>query len=203
MTRDSRSAAPRERTLAQGFTLIEMLVVLAILGFALVLGVPAMLNMIRRAQVEGAVRAAGVEFRAARLEAVKRSSTVYVQADFANDKLVTWREASTPSDGFTPLTDEQVRQMPLPKGIWFWGPADPAAEGADATDPASTPVFTFLSSGAAKQIGGVRFGDGRGNYLEVHVDPPATARVALRKWNATTSLWRQQDEAGERWTWSY
>lgn len=182
--------------------MIEMLVVLAILGFALVIGIPAMLNMIRRAQVEGALRQAGNEFRAARLEAVKKSSDIYVEADFASDKLVTWRETSAPTDGFTPLTDEKLREMPLPKGIWFWGPADPTAEGADATDPDSTPVFIFLSSGAAKQIGGVRLADGRGNFLEVHVEPKATARVALRKWNATTSLWWQQDENNERWTWS-
>ena len=186
---------------ARGFTLIELIIALAILAFAMVLGMPALNNMIRRTRVEAALRQAGSEFRVARMEAVKRTSTVYLQADFADDRLVTWRETSTPSDGFTPLTDERLRDMTLPKEIFFWGPADPAAEGADATDPPSTPVFTFLPSGAAKQIGGVRLADNRGNFLEVHVEPPATARVALRKWNTSALAWRQQDEAGERWTW--
>ena len=45
----------------------------------------------------------------------------------------------------------------------------------------------------------MRFADGRGNFLEVNVELPATARVALRKHNGSEFL--QQDENGQRWVW--
>jgi prepilin-type N-terminal cleavage/methylation domain-containing protein len=188
--------APRQPAEA-GFTLIELLVVLAIVVIAVLIGLPALQNMIHRAQIEGGVRQAAVELRAAKLEAVKKSATTYVEADFANDRLVTWRE--TGADGFTPATDEEVREMRLPSRVTFWGPADASPEGADATKPAGQLYLTFLSSGAAEDSGAFRFSDGHGNFLEVQVDPPATARVAIRKWDGTD--WFQQGENGQRWEW--
>jgi hypothetical protein len=96
--------------------------------------------------------------------------------------------------------------MKLPKEFWFWGPADTAPEGADATQNlGTTREFTFLSSGAAKDIGGIRFSDSK-NFFEVHVEPKATARVTLRKYDPAesdpTKQWKVQDEGGQRWTWN-
>ena len=193
MTRKDRWASSR------GFTLLELVVVLAIIMIGVLIGYPALQKMLVRAKAESALRQAGMEFRAARLDAIKQSATVYVQADFANERLAVFRETS--DDGFTPATDTFVREMKLPKGFWFWGPSDPAAEGPSATDNLGTTnrEFTFLSSGAAKDIGGVRFSDSN-NFFEVHVEPKATARVTLRKWDGTA--WKQQDEGGQRWAWN-
>lgn len=193
MTRQDRPAS------ARGFTLLELIVVLAIIMIAVLIGFPALQNMLARAKTESALRECGMEFRAARLDSIKQSANVYVQADFANERVAVYRETS--DDGFTPATDAFVREFKLPKGFYFWGPPDGAAEGPNATDnlPPATHAFTFLSSGAANDIGGVRFSDGRGNFFEVHVEPKATARVTLRKWDGTT--WKQQDEGGVRWDW--
>jgi prepilin-type N-terminal cleavage/methylation domain-containing protein len=187
------------RELAAGFTLLELIVVLAIIMIGVLIGLPALQNMLQRTKIDAALRESAMEFRAARLEAVKQSATIFVEADFTNDKLVTWQE--TGSDGFTPATDRQLREFKLPKGFYFWGQGDPGAEGPAATD--NLPAlhqFTFLPSGAAKDVGGVRFSDGMGNFFEVHVEPKATARVTLRKWDG--AAWKQQGEGGQRWTWS-
>jgi prepilin-type N-terminal cleavage/methylation domain-containing protein len=181
----------------KGFTLIELVVALAIILIAALIGMPALLNAIRRSATEGGVRQATVELRAARFEAVKNSATVYVEADFANDQLVTWRETDITA-GFSPADDEQLRRMPLPAKLDFWGPADPAAEGANATDPPSTPVMTFMPNGAIDEAGAFRFSDGL-NFLEVEVAPRATAQVAMLKWNGTA--WKRQGEDDKRWDW--
>jgi prepilin-type N-terminal cleavage/methylation domain-containing protein len=184
-----------------GFTLVELAIVLAIIGVAVLIGMPALLNGIRRAEVEGGMRQAAVELRAARLEAIKKSATVYVEADMATDAIVTWRETGV-TPGFNPAdpgADQELRRLKLPSRLDFWGPADATAEGPDATEPASTPLLTFLPSGSAEDTGAFRFGDGRGNFLEVRVDPPATARITMRKWDG--AAFRQQDEGGQRWTW--
>jgi prepilin-type N-terminal cleavage/methylation domain-containing protein len=180
----------------RGFTVVELLVVLFIIGICALIGMPALLNAIRRSATEGGVRQATVELRAARFEAVKNSATVYVEADFANDQLLTWRETNVTA-GLS-ADDEQLRRMPLPARLDFWGPADAGPEGPDATDPASTPVMTFMPNGAIDVEGALRFSDGL-NFLEVRVAPRATARVTMRKYNGTD--WRQQDENDERWKW--
>lgn len=184
------------KSVAKGFTLIELIVVLAIIVIAALIGMPALLNAIRRSATEGGVRQATMELRAARFEAIKNSATVYVEADFANDQLLTWRETNVTA-GLSP-DDEQLRRMPLPTRLHFWGPADPGAEGPDATDPLSTPVMTFMPNGAIDAVGAYRFSDGL-NFLEVRVEPRATARVTMLKWNGIKFL--PQGENDERWEW--
>ena len=188
------------RRASEGFTLLESIVMLALLGLLVVMGFPALLNTIHRAKVETTVREAAMELRAARLEAVKRSVPTYVEADLTNDRLVVWRESGD-TLGFSD-DDELVRQLGLPEGLHFWGPADGAPEGPDATFglPAEN-YLTFEANGAADFVGAIRFGDGRDNFLELRVDPPATARVTTRKWDGATNRWLERGEGGKQWSW--
>jgi prepilin-type N-terminal cleavage/methylation domain-containing protein len=183
----------------RGFTLIELIIVLALLGFMLVMGLPALLNMIHRSNVEGVVKQAAMEARGARLQAVKQSITTFVQADLTGNRVVVWRDAG--AAGWTPGTDELLQELALPAGMSFGGPAtDPApTQGLPAEN-----YLTFKSTGEADVAGGIRFNDGRGNYLELRVDPPATAKVTLLKWDATASppAWKAQGENDKRWTWN-
>jgi competence protein ComGC len=184
-----------------GFTLIEAIIVLALIMIAVLIGFPALQNMIHRSKVEGAVTQIATLARAARLDAIKNSVQFYVQADFANDRVVVYRESGAAGTGFDPAVDEEVHHVALPTLLSFWGPADAGAEGADATDglPADHHI-TMRPDGSADVAGGIRFGDTLGNFLEVRIDPPASARVQLRKWDG--AAWRTKGEAGNPWKWN-
>jgi hypothetical protein len=78
-----------------------------------------------------------------------------------------------------------VGRFVLPKGVDFAAPPD--LKGADSVadftvdDDGGPNEAVFRGDGSILRAGGFRFGDERGNFVEVRVDPPATARVELRK----------------------
>ena len=190
-----RSASGRMTLPTSGFTLVEILVVLALLGVMALIGYPALMNVIRRSTVETAVREVSMQIRAARLEAIKQSDSTYVQADIAARRVVVWRE----NDAVTGRSagDEQISAVTLPSRMSFTGP--PA--DVDATvGMLPLDYMEFLPSGAAAGTGpmAIRLADERGNYLEVRVDPPATAKVTIRKHLGT---WKFQGEGGQQWNW--
>lgn len=186
------------RNPARGFTLVELLVTLAVLGVLILIGMPALDRAIYSARVRSAIQDISSQTRAARLEAVKRSRRSYVVADFATNEVVVWRE----DDGTDTLTagDALIRRIPLAR-LDFWGPADADPEGPDAVLGFVAQTLTFLPNGAALNAGAFRFGDGRGNFIEVRIEPAATGRVSVRKWNEDDSAWREQGEEGESWEW--
>jgi prepilin-type N-terminal cleavage/methylation domain-containing protein len=187
----------RRRHPAAGFTMVELLIVLLLLGIMATLGFPALLNMIRRSKVETVIKEAAMSARRARLEAVKRSVTTFAQADLTGRRFVVWRDAA--DDGFTAGTDELVSELALPNGMSFAGPPGDIAPSSGL--PAEH-YFTFESTGQADVKGGIRIRDDRGNYFEVRVDPAATAKVTLLKWDDVTSSFKTQGEGGKRWTWN-
>ena len=146
-----------------------------------------------------------MELRAARLEAIKRNRRTYVQADFTGDRLAVFREDDDNDD----LTggDVLVRQLELAEQVEFWGPDDSDPEGPDAmiSVPADAlpaeRYLVFLPTGAAEFGGAIRLADPRGNFIEVRVDPPATAKVSLRKWDPDINDWTYQGEGDQRWSW--
>ena len=77
--------SPRTRRPSQGFTLLELLVTLAVIGVLGLIGYPALMNMLHRAKHESNAREFANIMRTARLDAIKFSRNVYVMVDFAND----------------------------------------------------------------------------------------------------------------------
>lgn len=189
------------RRAGRGFTLIEALVVLALIGIAMLIGAPVLMNMLRRSRVESVVLDVASQVRAARLQSVKESVQFYVQADLAKKRVVTFRESGVGA-GFD-ANDEQVREIVLPSiGLTFGGPGAPDPDGTQATPGLPTDRhITFKPDGSTDVAGGIRFDDTRGNYLEVGIRPMATGRVQIRKWDATTGAWRTKGEGGKEWKW--
>jgi type II secretory pathway pseudopilin PulG len=140
-----------------GFTLVEALIVLAVAMVLLLIGFPALQNMILQGKMEGAAQQASTLLRSARFEALKSGGTaaaarswtarVVVKADFATDEIVTFVDLNDGSGAprsdllFNPVagapaksTDYELGRFRLPSRVHFWGPSDAAPEGAGAVD---------------------------------------------------------------------
>jgi prepilin-type N-terminal cleavage/methylation domain-containing protein len=198
-------SSPPRRPRTQGFTLIEMLLVLALLAILMSFGLPALQHYIYRGKIEGFARETSSLMALARLESVKRSVPARVEADYDLQEVRAYSDMN--ANGVLDGTDGVLGRYKLPKGVSFWGAPDASAQGANAIwsfDKVTTPYnggwMAFNSDGSANKTGAFRFGDNRGNYLEVLVANPGTGRLELRKWNPITSVWDAQGDNGQAWT---
>lgn len=179
---------------SRGFTLIELFVVLAVLAVAMGLGIPAIQNLIVRSKTEGFAREAGVLIQRTRLEAIKVNRGGVIHMAPVERELVAFIDADR--DGtFNPDPDVPYRtadyvlaRIELPPSVEFKEPGG-AIDGASvdglsqvAVGGEARPAAVFRSNGSIAAVGAFRVGDARDNYLEVRVDPAATGRVGVRKW---------------------
>jgi prepilin-type N-terminal cleavage/methylation domain-containing protein len=201
-----------DRSADRGFTMVELLVVLAILILAVTLAVPPLWNMIVRSKLEGATRELGAMIQRGRLEAVRRSAQVVIAVDPATSQVFAFADRNgitmnDPPDGiYDPVagqaagnTDYALGQWFLPKRVSLVAP-----EGQSAIDGLTTigtnQVVLLAPDGSVNASGAYRLGDARGNFLEVRIEPQATARVSVRKWDGTA--WWTRGEGGHPWEWN-
>lgn len=197
-----------------GFTLIELLVVLALFAIVLALGYPAIQNLIHRSKLEGYGNQIDTLLQHARLEAVRRSTPTVVFVDPPNGEVFAFVDINGANPGDPPdglyqpddtkpqgTVDFRIAELPLPTGVTFTGPgSQPAVAGFTAVPSAPLNRAIFNIDGSLRDTGAFRLADNRDNYLEVAVEPAATARVDLRKWDG--SQWRAQGENNEVWKWN-
>lgn len=206
----------RRRLDSRGFTLIEALVTLAILAIALVLGIPALANLISRSRLEGAARELAVMAQRARLEAVKRRVQTVVEVDPATGAVLAYADVDGASAGdppnlvFDPVagelsfdTDYRIGYLDPRPGVELAAPTGggPVLDGLTDAGGGKR-VIVFRPTGAAQAAGGIRFGDAAElNFLEVRLEPAGTGRVELRKWDRDTNEWYAHREGGRPWIW--
>jgi prepilin-type N-terminal cleavage/methylation domain-containing protein len=199
-----------------GFSLIELLIVLALIGLMAVWGVPALLNTLNRAKLVGASREIATLIQVARLEAIKKGG---INGDLRNRVAVV--RYNTGQRNFRVLIDESPDgsfdpttpvggQYTLPNGVNLQAPTE-GIEGAgsvvgwdDVGDADDYPGPTFMSDGSALRAGAFRIADTRDNYLEVRVDFPATGKIVIQKWFGgadPNANWWENGEAGHKWAW--
>ena len=77
--------------------------------------------------------------------------------------------------------------------------AEKVASGFNPVPWSDTNVAVFDSDGSVRVVGAFRTGDLEGHDLEVRIEPQATARVEIRKWDGTEYL--AQGEKGKTWQW--
>jgi hypothetical protein len=168
-----------------------LLVVMAIVAGAMLLGIPAIQNLIVRSRTEGFAREASVLMQRTRLEAIKMNRDGVVRTDAANRRLEAFLDADgdgtfNPNPAAPPRTADYVLgRLALPANVEFAAPDSQALiDGFTGAEQ----LAVFQANGSVADEGAFRIGDARGNFLEVRVGPPATGRVQLQKWQ--NSDWR-------------
>lgn len=174
-----------------GFTLLELLVVFAVLVVAMGLGIPAIHNFIVRSKTEGFARETSVLMQRTRLESIKRNRDGVVYLDTVNRAFAAFLDVDrdgvyNPKDD--PFTDYELGRMPLPSGVLFKdgaGNVDTASVDGlstiDAQGATGLPAVIFKPNGSVVEVGAFRIADERGNFLEVRVEPEATGKVEILK----------------------
>lgn len=201
-----------------GFTLLEMLVIVAILGVIMLIGLPTLFELVQRSKMEGTVQGVSNLMRLARLEAIKQGAPVVVRLDLDNGFVSAFvdrddNQRLNPTAGAKPrATDHEISRVALANGVSFWGVPDPAtpttpAGAADANPKGPNVVsgFTddpvggglpnlavFEANGSIRDPGGFEFGDRDGNFIEVRADTRATGRITLWKLNRDDKIYYER-----------
>jgi prepilin-type N-terminal cleavage/methylation domain-containing protein len=181
-----------------GFTLIEMLVVMALMLALVAIGIPSLQNALHQSKMRGMVQEISVAMRLARIDAIKTSSQGIVQIvpSVGPGSLPLVRAFSDRnSDGRLDATDPVLASFVLPTGVSLG-----SVEGFSA-DPAGGPnIAIFRSGGSIVDDGAFRISDPYGNQMEVRVAPKATARIEVRK--SENGAYVPNGDNGNAWTWN-
>jgi prepilin-type N-terminal cleavage/methylation domain-containing protein len=195
----------------RGFTLIELLVVLALAAILMFMSFPALQATLRQAKLRGIAQETTALMRQARLDAIKTSSQAVVRIVPATaldpiSRVEAFSDRN--SDGKLDPDEPVLGRVEVPNRVIFRAPPNKldktSVEGfSDNLENSSLPnVARFQSNGAIAATGAFRFADDSDNFLEVCVEPAATARIEVRKWNDTKSDWFANGVNGEAWSWN-
>ena len=195
----------RARCRAAGFTMIEMLLVLLLMGILLVLVMPSFLNSIQHQKLLGISQQTAMLMRLARLQAIKTATNSVVQIDTTKGTVT----AFTDSNGnlaFDSATEKLLGQINLSKGVSFMAvdrftsPPTPAVavfrSDGSVLCPAADPQCTTTQS-----PGAFRFQDVRGDQIEVRVMTATSGRIVLQKYISGTT-WLPNGEGTNAWKWN-
>jgi hypothetical protein len=174
-----------------------MLLVLLFAAALIVLGLPALQQMIHRSRIEGATRECAVLCQRSRLEAIKEGFPVVVRFDTTDHAIVSWVDEN--ADGVQDEGERELVFVPLPGTVELAGPPSTQPIEGFTVDSDGGWVM-FFTDGSIDQEGWVHFGDQRSNYLRLTLRPRATGAVTITKWDPVKSEWFPQRE-GQPWEW--
>lgn len=167
--------AERSSSRCAGFTLVEALIVVALMGILALFSMPALFNFIERTKLESTVRQAASQVQLARLDAIKTGGVTTVQMDIPQRMIRVTR-----ADG------RQISMMPLPTGVSF-----------------GTPTYTanLQANGSVDAVGSFLFVSDRNNdnQMRVRIEPLATARTVIQKYDKDSSEPEPYFEAPWEW----
>jgi len=205
----------RRRTEGEGFSLTELLIVLAIVGSMLALALPYFGTVIRRSRLDAAAREVDILMLSARSQAIKRGNQVGVV--LSTNPSYSWKpagySAATPiyrtaavfvdsnSNG-APDDGEAIIGSPyvLPEGGSVLNMSIDQRDKAVPGSTATTTSFVFTAFGNAitgSDTNGVFFFDAKGNVLQVSIPVVTNGKVAMTKRSGSSGGSYVQ----QPWTW--
>lgn len=210
----------RQQHPRKGFTLFELLIVIALISIMATMAAPNLLRLMQRTKLTGITQETSLLLRMARQHAIRHNSPTVVRIDTTTNEVIAFVDvdgvaAGDPSDSiFNPIagephmtTDWEIARYRLPSRVTFDAPAaDPLLPNPGNpvwvfTAVAGDQVAVFLPSGAADERGAFRFADPFGNFLQVRVEPAATGRVRIEKFHDADIAWYTRNETGKPWEW--
>ena len=204
-----RAARRRTCTRQAGFTLIESLVVVAVIGILVLISAPAFLKMINRFKLTGTTREVTSLMQAARQEAIKMNAPAHVNYDATSNSFFAFVDLDR--DQVLSAADRILAaRTPIPKKVEFRGPGDAGVNGANAIDGWDDPPTArlgpiFNPDGSVDRAGSFRLKDSNDNFLEVRIEMPATGRMVLRKYFPDESAFFMNGEKvgtiDHKWVW--
>jgi len=207
----------------RGFTIFELLIVMAIMGVMATLFAPNFLRLVHRAKLTGTAQKMEVVLRTARQNAIRYNAQAVVRIDQTTEEIIAFVDVDgvnigDPPDGiFNPIvgrphraTDWEFSRQTLPNSVNFEAPAaDPDGGnviwGFDNSFWLGTlpdDIAIFEANGSVIRQGAFRLADLFDNYLEIRVAPPLTGRVSTRKFSDVDSEWHIRNETGKPWKWN-
>ena len=183
-----------------GFTLIELMVVMALAALLLTMGFPALQNQIRRSRMMGIARETTNGLRLARFQAIKNSRPTVYSINPASREILSWVDDN--DDGLLDVGEEVLMRTTLKAGLYIMNPPGSLGGPIDGFDGSN--MVRFNGDGSVDAIGAYRFADDATavdarNFLEVGVRPRSVARVEILKWDGVA--WWGQDEGEHPWVW--
>lgn len=217
MRSNHRNSPPR------GFTIFELLIVIALIGIMSTLFAPNILRLVHRAKLTGMAQKTEVMLRTARQYAIRHNVQAVVRIDQVSEEVIAFVDVDgvnigDPPDGiFNPIvgrphrsTDFELSRMTLPNTVNFDAPAaDPDGgnviwrfDNSVRVGTLPDDVAIFESNGSVITPGAFRLADPFDNYLEIRVAPPLTGRVRTRKFSDADVEWHIRNETGKPWKWN-
>lgn len=176
----------------RAFTVMEMLVVLALLSFLAAISFPAIQTVMAKARLETAVQQTAMVFQATRLQAIRQSTTARVAITTVGEQK--WVEASIDRnrDG---SFESNLGVVSINRRLELGGPSIDATAVVGWTGD----ILQFNSDGSVAEEGAVRIsgqvgGDTR--YYEVRVSPVAAPRISVREWDPLANKWVEEGDEG-------
>lgn len=205
---------PRIRR-ASGFSLIEALVVIAVLSILVGLGIPELRRQVIKTRLQTFTNQVTGVIQKARSEAIRRQALVVVEFDPVTERIFAFADlhgdnlADPPNLEFDPIagqrrytTDFEIATLQVEQSLDLAAPSGELVIDGFTDNGRTQQVLVILPTGSVADVGAVRIADeGRKNYLELRIEPAATARTQLRKWDETDSAWKARRQDGEAWEW--
>jgi len=189
------------RKKGRGFTLLELLVVAALVAMISLFGFPALYKQIKRRQLEGFATESANSIRLARYQAIKTGRPTTYSMNPVNREILSWVDED--DDAALDAGERVIIRTTMKSGVNLCKPATATGGVIDGFGP--TPLMVrFNTDGSVDAVGAFRLCDHGStiearNFLEVRVRPRSVARVEINKWDGT--LWWGRDEGPSPWVW--